>query len=843
MSINSIKYFWSKTTKEDIPGIDVFHHSLIVGLTAGAISKHFPFLTGNHHLKKEMLSLLASLHDAGKISSGFQSKCLAWLNKNDLTKRAFDEFWDRDEKDHSKISNYALQRILIHAYKERNIKRRDAVMLACALASHHGNWLDCPEEGVGPAFGMKDDEWQNERLSLFIKLWKEFGKPVYTLEFEDKDYEKGRIPSILLWLAGLTTVADWIGSNEYYFPQDRNCNKNEVNGLIERVLSDIDFSLNNVQSGLVFSALFPKIKSPNSLQRASSESIAEPGLYIIEAPMGMGKTEAALDAAYRLISSGKARGLYFALPTQLTSNRIYSRIGEFIENIAGKSKKIRLIHGQSWLMTDLTEPENSTTESIDWFAGSKRSLIAPVGVGTVDQALMAVLAVKHFFVRDFALAEKVVIIDEVHSYDLYTGTLIDELCKVLLELNCTVIILSATLTGARRNELLGFTEMNKQIDSYPLITGTVNGFNIDPVTILPPQDKDVAIRFIDRVEALDNAVRLAKNGVNILWICDTVDSAIESYREISNKLKSGIKKGLLHSRFPFYRREEIENDWMVYLGKDGKERQGSMLVSTQIVEQSVDIDADLLITELAPTDMLLQRIGRLWRHERGYRNISGPEVWIIEESSGFDEMRLLTGKEIRNALSKKSYVYDPYVLLRTWEVWKDMTFVIIPGGIREAIENTYQDKDEEPSGWTELKKEMIEKKKTFKDKALMSMNPFGIKPHDDNELNAKTRIFGVPEIQLVLAVSIAGEDVELMDGSVVSLKAKGIGKLKAVYRNMVKLPCYYFEDNTNCLHFVNIPDTHRIGLLKVDGFIETEGLKKGTQLTFNDEIGVRIVKE
>jgi CRISPR-associated endonuclease/helicase Cas3 len=134
--------------------------------------------------------------------------------------------------------------------------------------------------------------------------------------------------------------------------------------------------------------------------------------------MGCGKTEAALAAAYQLIAAGKAAGLYFALPTQVTSNRIHLRVQPFVERISLHPAEVRLAHGASWLAETKPpvelRPASSDIDALEhvragrsWFAFAKRALLAPFGVGTIDQALLGIVAAKHFFVRQFGLAGKV----------------------------------------------------------------------------------------------------------------------------------------------------------------------------------------------------------------------------------------------------------------------------------------------------------------------------------------------------------------------------------------------------------------------------------------------------
>ena len=187
--------------------------------------------------------------------------------------------------------------------------------------------------------------------------------------------------------------------------------------------------------------------------------------------MGMGKTEAALYAAYRMLEQGKAGGIYFALPTQLTSNKIHDRVNAFLSRILlqDSPQAPLLLHGKAWLKT-FSEQEmgEDAAPGKPWFQSGKRGLLAPFAVGTIDQALMAVIRVRHSAVRAFWLAGKVVIIDEIHSYDTYTGTIVDKLVTLLRDLHCTVIILSATLTQSRRAAFLGAHQPVRT--DYPLIT-------------------------------------------------------------------------------------------------------------------------------------------------------------------------------------------------------------------------------------------------------------------------------------------------------------------------------------------------------------------------------------
>ncbi len=252
-------------------------------------------------------------------------------------------------------------------------------------------------------------------------------------------------------LAGLTTVADWIGSGPLFDDADKSCytEQESLKKHISKAVDQAGFVIPKIRKGLTFKSVFDFIPGfiPRNVQTRFVESINTYGTYVLEAPMGIGKTEAALYAAYKALEDGRATGIYFALPTQLTSDKVYERMNQFLSKILEEgdiNRRSLLLHGSTWLRD--TELGEDGAPGHSWFNSSKRGLLAPFAVGTIDQALMAVMNVKHGFVRTFGLAGKVVILDEVHSYDSYTGTILKELVSVLRKLHCTVIILSATLT-------------------------------------------------------------------------------------------------------------------------------------------------------------------------------------------------------------------------------------------------------------------------------------------------------------------------------------------------------------------------------------------------------------
>ncbi|MGR3219464.1 MAG: CRISPR-associated helicase Cas3', partial [Candidatus Anammoxibacter sp.] len=410
---------------------------------------------------------------------------------------------------------------------------------------------------------------------------------------------------------------------------------------------------------------------------------------------------AALYAAYKALEDGRATGIYFALPTQLTSDKIYDRVNQFLSRILDEEDPNRyslLLHGSAWLRD--TELGEDGAPGHSWFNSSKRGLLAPFAVGTIDQALMAVMNVKHGFVRTFGLAGKVVILDEVHSYDSYTGTILKELVCSLRELHCTVIILSATLTDKQRHSIVGTSFNNvdpeNNISAYPLITKYPKNGEAQEREVERLEDFQVSIYIPDNDDkAVDEVLLRAERGEQVLWIENTVNEAQQLYRFLAAKSREmGLDCGLLHARFLKVDRQKKEDKWVGLFGKAGsgsRQEKGRILVGTQVLEQSLDIDSDFLVTRLCPTDMLFQRLGRLWRHPKNDSIRPGEarrEAWILSPC-------LKDAIQNQNNFGKSFKVYSPYILCRTLEVWQNVLSVKLPAEIRPLLEATYVERCED----------------------------------------------------------------------------------------------------------------------------------------------------
>lgn len=660
----------AKMTKNNTPGMPLLEHSWAVMYVAMELFRRITDFQREFILPD--YRVLAFLHDMGKCSPGFLKKRLfrKWLG----FAQAYPDLYNdarEFEQWHAIVSEAVLAKFC------QSVARQHI------LGVHHGqrnvNVLPPDSESYG------GEPWEKQRERL-VEMSKKYGtlgnEPVLDLKRDAT--------------AALVCFADWIASG--YFPEAGGMTEKEIQLHARKVVADLGWNDTPAfRFGLDFEQVFGF--SPNAMQKIIGESIKGEGVYIIEASTGEGKTEAAFFANYQFIQKNHRcdAGMYFGLPTRLTSNRMYERVMKYLEAACDYGKSPRLIHGESWM----TDKKSSMVleASNPWFDPNRRALLEPYGVGTADQAVLAVVQSYFYFIRKFALIGKFVILDEIHTYDAHTSTLLAELIKELRKLHCVVVILSATLTIEAKARFLGCDLENipEQLKSqeYPLLTSLV-GNRLSVKKLGKRRSRRVHIKHIrNRDAALESAVDECAKGTNVVWIENTVNEAVATYCRLRNIMQAkGVDKpcGLLHSNFLRLRRAAIENWWVPRLEKPKENSPirpcGSILVSTQIVEQSLDIDCDLLITNLAPSDFLFQRIGRLWRHSKTKRpaHLKRAEAWIILP----EDQQTKSEKDFTEACGKSGLVYDRYTMWHTCRIWSRKKSVLIPDEVRPILERTYR---------------------------------------------------------------------------------------------------------------------------------------------------------
>ncbi len=455
-------------------------------------------------------------------------------------------------------------------------------------------------------------------------------------------------------LAGLSVAADWIGSNQGWFPYAADSGEPVAAYWTGTALPRAETAVR--AAGILPAPAAPYaglaaltgrpglVPSPLQAWAEQVDLPAGPLLFMLEDMTGSGKTEAALAIVHRLMAAGRANGLYLALPTMATANAMYRRLGTAYRRMfeAAARPSLVLAHGRAALddgfrqsilepvpgqraADDRDAPDGDcAAECAAWLAHDRRkAFFADIGVGTIDQALLAVLPAKHQAIRLAALADRVLVVDEAHAYDAYMSAEIDRLLAAHAMQGGHAIVLSATLPRPTKQRIaLEWSAAARAPaaprlgSAYPGATRLAVGAPVLEQPIAPRRDlprRLVAERLADPEAAVAAIASAARAGAAIAWVRNTVDDAIAATDLLAAR---GIAADLFHARFAMGHRLAIENAVLARFGRDGtpEHRRGRVLVATQVVEQSLDLDFDLMVSDLAPIDLLLQRAGRVWRH-------------------------------------------------------------------------------------------------------------------------------------------------------------------------------------------------------------------------------------
>ena len=672
----------------------------------------FPGASNKDKKLRQLCCFLGAIHDLGKATPIFQ------------TQKSFNQDLELDSLMLEKLEGAGFKGIADYALQKKDNIRHEVsgqyfltqfsvnFCVANIIGAHHGRPV--PKKVSDDCFSFASSLYQEENPNSPAGIfWRKIQRDIFDWALTSCGISTSEdLPLILQpWqviLSGLLIMADWITSNEKYFPlislDDANASRDRVEQGFKKWQEDRTgawqpqpFCSEIYQQRFGFSPRDPQKRISKVIH-----NIHEPGIVILEAPMGMGKTEAALVAVEDLAAKTNRTGMFFGLPTQATSNGIFFRVKDWLVCAEGK-KSIRLIHGKAQLNAEFSDlPKSRNIHDGDgisvneWFAGRKVSMLDDFTVGTVDQILLAALKQKHLMLRHLGLSNKVVVIDEVHAYDAYMSVYLYRALRWLGAYKVPVVILSATLPISKRNALLesymvgaGYryrrAEKPPNFDNneaYPLLTyhdGPVirqfSDFNKEL-----GRDYTIIRKSKEESEDLVGLIKEITPGKGVVGVIVNTVKKAQAFAEQCVETFGDDKVELLHSAFIATDRYKKEKDLIDTIGKDGKRPDFKIIIGTQVIEQSLDIDFDVMVTDLAPMDLILQRMGRLHRHENTKRpsTLQEPKVYVLNCGNyDFDK--------------GSSYIYSDYLLFRTEYFLPDK--INLPNDISHLVQLVYGDQD------------------------------------------------------------------------------------------------------------------------------------------------------
>ena len=697
LSVADFKRLWAKSD----PRHPLWKHML----DASAVSLALSPPVVRFGWTPEITAFLVGLHDVGKADSYFQHQIPDF--SSELANAGYEPTDDARCR-HERISARFIKKRLV----SDGMDDFTADAIARTVIAHHGYWNEAARD-VAPKYAEAQDQ-------LCQMLQQVLGVQA----FPDKSVLD--LSAFGMRLAGHIVLSDWIASNEEFFgdPRLKDIDDPEEYFKRARVVASEWIDKLDLRRDAHAGKAASIVEAPRPIQQMLLEKDIPPSLVIIEAPMGEGKTEAAWILAEKWRDKGY-HGMYMALPTMATSDSLHSRYRDDYLAKLNRGKDVKLVHGMAWLRDEKEpkslpqsgEPGDGQSFAAAWFRPTRRAMLAAHGVGTIDQAMLAGMNVKFGFLRLSGLADRVLVIDEVHAYDAYMSAIIARLLQWCACLKIPVVLLSATLSAKQHGEMVeayGASGIEPGSNAlYPLITVAEPGKKAQTITTGASLSRTLKIEtpkglLGEAKKTAAKAIELVKDGGCCCVILNTVKQAQAVYEELLKKLPSN-ERLLFHARFAASDREKITKKVLDLFGKGhweggSEERRFTpanrpkkyVLVATQVVEQSLDVDFDCMISEIAPIDLLLQRSGRIKRHSRdeegniidGQDRRGEPVLHVLIPIAEGTKPPKLGASEI---------IYQRYPLLQTLAVLNGKKQVDLPIDFRPLIETVY---GQTSSTWT-----------------------------------------------------------------------------------------------------------------------------------------------
>lgn len=848
---------------------------------------------------EKLIKFVGYFHDIGKATPAFQTK-KSYVHNEELDQCLLEKLIKTGFNDLS-LGDLPQAKQSPHAKAGEAILEKAGlnISIGAIIGGHHGK----PEENI-PSNQIRDftsNYYQKDQDKVIQSKWKAVQDNLIEYGLESIGYNSIQdVPEVsqpvAVILEGLLIMADWLASSQYMNDDKRSPLFPLIP--IEQEFKDIDSKIrfqNAINTWTLTDEWDPKVITnidnqysrrwnftPRTVQKTISEAIgtiSDPGMIIIEAPMGIGKTEIALTAVEQLAAITQRTGLYMGLPTQATTNAMFTRVEEWLQNISQSEDltlPIKLMHGKAQFdkeYTDLPKAENIEGQNAvvinSWFSG-KKSILTKFTIGTIDHLLLMGLKQKHLFLRHLGLSGKIVVIDEVHAYDVYMSSYLSKVLEWLGTYHVPVIALSATLPKEKRKELLESYAKGKY--GKNTLKSTNNWENNTAYPILSYLDGNKLIQ-VDKFKSKNNE----KNQVNVIrfngdnqtiidkvideiaggGIAGVIVNTVKRAQELAKLIPKDVPYLVLHSAFLTPDRMKLETKLQKYIGKNGRRPKKMIVIGTQVLEQSLDIDFDVMFTDIAPMDLLIQRVGRLHRHEAARpKSLKNPKVYVtgINKFGDYGDAN--------------ESIYEKYLLMKTDYFLPNE--LILPNDISNLVQKVYDKNiDEEIQGVQQAKvkfdndqKKLLAKAKGFqinepelkksrfireKGTIIGWLSKMQIDA-DKNDAQAQAAVRDIKETLEVVLIQKTQEGDFLIDG-------RNINKVtdKEIAEQIIRLPNAVTYDISKTIIYLeeltskNYPEFQQSiwlkGVLVLPLDEKLQASLNGYQLTYSKALGLSYEKE
>ena len=653
------------------------------------------------------VACIVALHDLGKCHPFFQSMNTEDKYVQRLSNEGRLSTLQSYPYRHEVGSKLMMQRIL----KEIGLPPKVVRMLSSILRLHHQKGVADVNNCIIPE-SMDKPFWMHQQKLLFDQICAIF--PINFSVFRQcKHFDA---VAVLIW--GCIILSDWFssGQREFFEISEQLLIEDYTKMSYQTARTTVSASglkCTHILPAFCFCDMWTKIAATGlrPLQSSCEMFVSDwdkydhvPGLVILEAPMGEGKTEAGLFLAAHLMKAFAKTGFYIAMPTSATSNSMYERVHSLLAD--HQIHSVKLIHALAWLIEDQVEYTGETDDANDaaaWLMPLRRGMLSQYAVGTIDQVMMSVMRIRYGVLRLIGASSKVLVFDEVHAYDAYMLAIIERLLVWCSALSIPVILLSATLPVDRRNRLLSAYSPSATVtkeQAYPLITSLSSDGHVVELPVTGTYMRQtVSVKLIPLLgeweQVAQRALMSVSDGGCLCVLVNTVREAQHLYKFLDSHPHNGIDLYLFHARYPAKRRQEIEKKCLDVFGKHGTRPHAAILVATQVVEQSLDLDFDIMISAMAPIDLLIQRLGRVHRHSGRLRpkSVEEPQFIILSSPGSIEK-------------TPTAAVYSTWILEKTREALSERMILQLPADIRPLVEFVYgarpQTQNENYDEWAKL---------------------------------------------------------------------------------------------------------------------------------------------